>query len=180
MVAQVHLAADAADLYVAADEGVVQLGVLDGGLLAHDGVAQGVAGGLAAGHVDVVSARDMERFVLGVDGSADFFGTRWAYNGYVAFGTNHTRIDVNDISLTPRYNAAIDAIRLRAFPFAPSVAEFIARHEQVFVVEQNRDAQMRSLLMTASARQVFTSRNRTIRRACWPGASCTTSGWPRS
>jgi len=42
----------------------------------------------------------------------------------------------------------VDAMRLRAFPFPPSVAEFIARHEQVFVVEQNRDAQMRTMLMT--------------------------------
>ena len=41
----------------------------------------------------------------------------------------------------------IDAMRLRAFPFAPSVASFIAAHEPVFVVEQNRDAQMRSLLV---------------------------------
>jgi 2-oxoglutarate ferredoxin oxidoreductase subunit alpha len=43
---------------------------------------------------------------------------------------------------------AIDALRLRAFPFTPEVADFIARHERVFVVEQNRDAQMRTLLMT--------------------------------
>ena len=42
----------------------------------------------------------------------------------------------------------LDAMRLRAFPFAPSVAEFIAAHDQVFVVEQNRDAQMRTLLVT--------------------------------
>ena len=41
----------------------------------------------------------------------------------------------------------LDAMRLRAFPFAPSVAEFIAGHDQVFVVEQNRDAQMRTLLI---------------------------------
>ncbi len=41
----------------------------------------------------------------------------------------------------------IDALRLCAFPFPESVAEFIASHEQVFVVEQNRDAQMRSLLV---------------------------------
>jgi len=41
----------------------------------------------------------------------------------------------------------VDAMRLRAFPFADSVADFIARHERVFVVEQNRDAQMRSLLV---------------------------------
>jgi 2-oxoglutarate ferredoxin oxidoreductase subunit alpha len=41
----------------------------------------------------------------------------------------------------------LDAMRLRAFPFPPSVAEFIASHDKVFVVEQNRDAQMRSLLV---------------------------------
>jgi len=41
----------------------------------------------------------------------------------------------------------LDAMRLRAFPFPASVAEFIAAHEHVFVVEQNRDAQMRTLLI---------------------------------
>jgi 2-oxoglutarate ferredoxin oxidoreductase subunit alpha len=41
----------------------------------------------------------------------------------------------------------LDAMRLRAFPFAPSVAEFIDNHDAVFVVEQNRDAQMRTLLI---------------------------------
>jgi 2-oxoglutarate ferredoxin oxidoreductase subunit alpha len=41
----------------------------------------------------------------------------------------------------------LDAMRLRAFPFPASVAEFIEKHERVFVVEQNRDAQMRSLLV---------------------------------
>jgi 2-oxoglutarate ferredoxin oxidoreductase subunit alpha len=41
----------------------------------------------------------------------------------------------------------LDALRLRAFPFPPSVMEFIAAHDRVFVVEQNRDAQMRTLLI---------------------------------
>ena len=41
----------------------------------------------------------------------------------------------------------LDAMRLRAFPFAASVAQFIAAHDQVFVVEQNRDAQMHCLLV---------------------------------
>jgi 2-oxoglutarate ferredoxin oxidoreductase subunit alpha len=43
---------------------------------------------------------------------------------------------------------ALDALRVRAFPFTAEVVDFIARHERVFVVEQNRDAQMRTLLMT--------------------------------
>ena len=41
----------------------------------------------------------------------------------------------------------VDALRLRAFPFPDSVAEFVAEHEVVYVVEQNRDAQMRQLLV---------------------------------
>jgi 2-oxoglutarate ferredoxin oxidoreductase subunit alpha len=41
----------------------------------------------------------------------------------------------------------LDAMRLRAYPFPPSVAEFIDAHAHVFVVEQNRDAQMRTLLI---------------------------------
>ena len=41
----------------------------------------------------------------------------------------------------------VDALRLRAFPFPDTVKQFIDAHEQVFVVEQNRDAQLRSLLV---------------------------------
>jgi 2-oxoglutarate ferredoxin oxidoreductase subunit alpha len=41
----------------------------------------------------------------------------------------------------------LDALRLRAFPFPQSVPDFIAAHDQVFVVEQNRDAQMHLLLV---------------------------------
>ena len=42
----------------------------------------------------------------------------------------------------------LDGLRLRAFPFPDSVADFIHAHQQVFVVEQNRDAQMHTLLAT--------------------------------
>ncbi len=41
----------------------------------------------------------------------------------------------------------IDALRLRAFPFADAIVEFINAHDQVFVVEQNRDAQLRGMLV---------------------------------
>lgn len=41
----------------------------------------------------------------------------------------------------------IDALRLRAFPFPQAVRDFIAAHDKVFVVEQNRDAQMHSMLV---------------------------------
>ncbi|HUO01270.1 MAG TPA: hypothetical protein VMU31_00715, partial [Rhizomicrobium sp.] len=41
----------------------------------------------------------------------------------------------------------LDVMRLRAFPFADAVADFIEAHDQIFLVEQNRDAQMRMLLV---------------------------------
>ena len=41
----------------------------------------------------------------------------------------------------------MNAMRIRAFPFNQEVQQFIERHKQVFVIEQNRDAQLRTLLM---------------------------------
>ena len=41
----------------------------------------------------------------------------------------------------------LDRLRIRAFPFHSSVTSFIADHDFVFVVEQNRDAQLRSLIV---------------------------------
>jgi len=41
----------------------------------------------------------------------------------------------------------LDTLRLRAFPFSEAVSDFINAYDQVFLVEQNRDAQMRSLLV---------------------------------
>jgi 2-oxoglutarate ferredoxin oxidoreductase subunit alpha len=45
----------------------------------------------------------------------------------------------------------LDTLRLRAFPFSDEVVDFINAHDQVFVVEQNRDAQMRMLLVNECA-----------------------------
>jgi 2-oxoglutarate ferredoxin oxidoreductase subunit alpha len=41
----------------------------------------------------------------------------------------------------------VDALRVRGFPFPAAVEQFVASHERVFVVEQNRDAQLRGLLI---------------------------------
>ncbi len=41
----------------------------------------------------------------------------------------------------------VDTLRIRAFPFSRAVTDFIAAHDQVFVVEQNRDGQLRTLLV---------------------------------
>ena len=42
----------------------------------------------------------------------------------------------------------LDTLRLRGFPFSDEVLRFVADHDKVFVVEQNRDAQLRTLLMS--------------------------------
>jgi 2-oxoglutarate ferredoxin oxidoreductase subunit alpha len=41
----------------------------------------------------------------------------------------------------------LDLLRIRAFPFHQDVSEFIANHDFVFVVEQNRDAQLRGMIV---------------------------------
>jgi 2-oxoglutarate ferredoxin oxidoreductase subunit alpha len=52
-------------------------------------------------------------------------------------------------ALLARDGLHVDTLRIRAFPLALEIAEFVREHEQVFVVEQNRDAQMRTLMTTA-------------------------------
>ena len=42
----------------------------------------------------------------------------------------------------------IDYMRIRSFPFADSVEDFIIDHDFVFIIEQNRDAQLMNLLLT--------------------------------
>lgn len=66
--------------------------------------------------------------------------------GVIYFGSTTPAMDEALESLAEA-GIHMDAMRLRAFPFAPSVAEFIQSHDHVFVVEQNRDAQMRSMLI---------------------------------
>jgi 2-oxoglutarate ferredoxin oxidoreductase subunit alpha len=50
-----------------------------------------------------------------------------------------------------RGGLAIDYLRVRGFPFGAEVEEFLAAHQTVFVVEQNRDAQLRALLTLETA-----------------------------
>ena len=45
----------------------------------------------------------------------------------------------------------LDYLRVRGFPFAQAVDDFIAGYDEVFVVEQNRDAQLRTLLINETA-----------------------------
>ena len=51
------------------------------------------------------------------------------------------------MDLLAKEGIALDYMRVRGFPFGEEVRQFIEQHEVNFVVEQNRDAQLRSLLM---------------------------------
>jgi len=66
--------------------------------------------------------------------------------GAIHFGSTAPAMD-EAIALLEADGVHLDTLRVRAFPFADSVADFIAAHERVFVVEQNRDAQLRSMLV---------------------------------
>jgi 2-oxoglutarate/2-oxoacid ferredoxin oxidoreductase subunit alpha len=66
--------------------------------------------------------------------------------GVIYYGSTAPAIDEALAALAGQ-GIHVDALRVRAFPFHDSIADFIAAHEQVFVVEQNRDAQLKSLLV---------------------------------
>jgi 2-oxoglutarate ferredoxin oxidoreductase subunit alpha len=65
----------------------------------------------------------------------------------VSLGSCHGAIQETRDRLAEK-GLASDYLRIRAFPFCDDVRSFIDSHPRVFVVEQNRDAQLRSLLMT--------------------------------
>jgi 2-oxoglutarate ferredoxin oxidoreductase subunit alpha len=66
--------------------------------------------------------------------------------GIIAYGTSHWAIVESRDQLSKEYKCETDYLRLRAYPFTREVHEFIEKHDRVYVVEQNRDAQMLSLL----------------------------------
>jgi 2-oxoglutarate ferredoxin oxidoreductase subunit alpha len=66
--------------------------------------------------------------------------------GLVFFGTS-TYSSEEALELLELEGIKLDAMRVRGFPFSDTVAEFIDLHEKIFVIEQNRDAQFRSLML---------------------------------
>ncbi|HPH82484.1 MAG TPA: 2-oxoacid:acceptor oxidoreductase subunit alpha [Flavobacteriales bacterium] len=66
--------------------------------------------------------------------------------GVLFFGTSQYSTE-EAIDILKADGVNLDAIRIKSFPFNKTVEDFIHSHDKVFVVEQNRDAQMKSLLM---------------------------------
>jgi 2-oxoglutarate/2-oxoacid ferredoxin oxidoreductase subunit alpha len=67
--------------------------------------------------------------------------------GVIHYGSTGPAMDEAMATLEAK-GLYVDALRIRAFPFPGEVFDFIERHDLVFVIEQNRDAQLRTLLMT--------------------------------
>ncbi len=66
--------------------------------------------------------------------------------GIIAFGTSHWAITESRDQLRNEYKVETDYLRVRSYPFTREVHDFIEQHERTYVVEQNRDGQMATLL----------------------------------
>lgn len=67
--------------------------------------------------------------------------------GLIYFGTSSDAVD-EAVDLLKKQGRAVNLLRIKAFPFQDVVRHFIDQHDQVYVVEQNRDGQLRTLLIS--------------------------------
>ena len=75
--------------------------------------------------------------------------TRTDY-GVMFFGTTASP-SYEAVEILEKEGIALDTCRIRAFPFTENIEDFIRDHERIFVIEQNRDGQMRRLLLNETA-----------------------------
>jgi 2-oxoglutarate ferredoxin oxidoreductase subunit alpha len=72
--------------------------------------------------------------------------TQGATIGIIGYGSTEAAILETMHQLQSEHGIKADFLRIRALPFTKEVEAFLARHEQIFVVEMNRDGQMNQLL----------------------------------
>ena len=98
--------------------------------------------------------RNMDRLVKKWESSKSYVPTpefhqeeSQSSTGIIFFGTSsYSALEAMDLLALDDIN--LDVMRVKAFPFTQEVESFIAEHDEIFVVEQNRDAQFRTLLLT--------------------------------
>lgn len=66
--------------------------------------------------------------------------------GIIGYGTSHWALIESRDQLRKEYSVETDYLRLRAYPFTREVHDFINSHKRVYIIDQNRDSQMFSLL----------------------------------
>ena len=81
--------------------------------------------------------------------------------GIIAFGSSHWAVEEARDQLREEAGLRTSYLRLRAYPFTAEVDEFIRKYDRIYVVEQNRDAQMLSLLLMDGEAQ-FAARLRSV------------------
>jgi 2-oxoglutarate ferredoxin oxidoreductase subunit alpha len=81
--------------------------------------------------------------------------------GVIAFGSSHWAVEEARDQLREEAGLRTSYLRLRAYPFTAEVDEFIRQYDRIYVVEQNRDAQMLSLLLMDGEAQ-FAERLRSV------------------
>jgi 2-oxoglutarate ferredoxin oxidoreductase subunit alpha len=99
-----------------------------------------------------VFERNMARLARKIDGARTHLpapvqeGSGSASIGIVAVGSSDPAVREAIALLRSERGLDADYLRIRAYPFAPAVREFVERHARVYVVEQDRDAQLAALL----------------------------------
>ena len=96
----------------------------------------------------------MERLLLKFKVAADLVpqpiieqGKTPSQFGVIYFGSTSPAMQ-EALDVLEQSKIALNAMRLRAFPFSKAVDDFILQHDYVFIVEQNRDAQMHTLIIS--------------------------------
>jgi len=66
--------------------------------------------------------------------------------GFLGYGSSDFAMRESLDQIEKEYGQSVDYMRIRAYPFAHEIHDFVASHERVYIVEQDRDAQLASLL----------------------------------
>jgi 2-oxoglutarate ferredoxin oxidoreductase subunit alpha len=76
--------------------------------------------------------------------------TKGAKIGIIAYGSTEAAINEARVQLDREYGIKTNFLRVRSVPFTPEVDEFVRSHDQIYVVEMNRDGQLHQLLALAN------------------------------
>ena len=103
-----------------------------------------------------VFLRNMERLKKKYQTAKEFLPkpilheTKGARIGIIAYGSTEAAINEARVQLERDHSMKTNFLRVRSLPFTPEVDEFVAKHDQIYVVEMNRDGQLHQLLRLAN------------------------------
>jgi len=66
--------------------------------------------------------------------------------GLVSYGTSRYAAEESCDQLSTEYGISADRLRLKAYPFTPALARFVEEHDRIYVIDQNRDGQLLTLM----------------------------------